>query len=148
MTVKKGGSALTRATADRLYKEVQERIREINADPTEPMCITEGLVFGSYINDPGKERPNDLDIAITVKARYADDIEKSHEMQYGRWNELIEAHPSYSSMPFAHYACEQDVRVRIKKGSKHIQLTDISNDWEIISADVFQYFDVGDIARD
>lgn len=148
MTVKKGGTALLRKTADRLYKEVQERVRAINADPTEPLCITEGLVFGSYINEPEKERPNDLDIALTVEARYKGDKKRSTEMQYARWNELIQKHPSYANLPFAYTACCRDVIIRIRKNSKYIQISSISNDWDVIGEAKYEYFDVGEIAMD
>jgi len=59
-----------RSTADRLRKEVEERIRSFNADNRRTLCVTRAVIFGSYVNDPGKEMLSDLDVGLEMGNRF------------------------------------------------------------------------------
>jgi predicted nucleotidyltransferase len=57
---------VTRATAERLLKEVIDRARRFNAVPGHVIEIAELIVFGSYL-DPTKDRLGDLDLAVKFR---------------------------------------------------------------------------------
>ena len=59
-----------RSTADRLRKGVEERIRSYNADNRRSLCVTGAVIFGSYVNDPGKEMLSDLDVGLEMGNRF------------------------------------------------------------------------------
>ena len=73
MTSNRKDRKMKRSTADRLLEEIQERILEVNENPDYCYRVTEALVFGSYVNDPGREMLSDLDIAIRLEAKYPRD---------------------------------------------------------------------------
>jgi hypothetical protein len=64
-------SPVTRATAERLLKEVIERAQCFNAAPGHLVEIAELVVFGSYL-DPTVDRLGDLDLAVKVRQLRAD----------------------------------------------------------------------------
>ncbi len=59
---------LRRATAERLIEQVVERAREINLDDRLAYRVCWLALFGSSL--AGVERPNDVDIASSLKARF------------------------------------------------------------------------------
>jgi hypothetical protein len=61
-------SPLRRATAGRLIAEVVERARIINRDNEFAYCVQRLAVFGSFVN--GAQRPNDVDVACKLAARF------------------------------------------------------------------------------
>jgi hypothetical protein len=62
---------VTRATAERLLKEVIERAQCFNAAPRHLVEIAELVVFGSYL-DPTVDRLGDLDLAVKFRELRAD----------------------------------------------------------------------------
>lgn len=93
-TLKGGGLALAnaskpikRATADRLVRELLERVRGINANPRYLFWVDKVLAFGSYLTDA--EVLGDVDVAVELTPRIED--KKQHfEMsrQYAKDAEL------------------------------------------------------------
>jgi hypothetical protein len=62
---------VTRATAERLLKEVIERAQCFNAAPGHLVEVAELVVFGSYL-DPTVDRLGDLDLAVKFRELRAD----------------------------------------------------------------------------
>ena len=60
--------ALARSTAERLVSGVVERARLINADDDWAYRVAMLVVFGSFV--VGAERPNDVDVACSLKPRW------------------------------------------------------------------------------
>lgn len=61
---------LKRSTADRYVGEVAERIREVNTHQTYCFAVRRAVVFGSYVNEPGKQMLGDLDVAVLLEPKY------------------------------------------------------------------------------
>ncbi len=55
---------VTRKTANRVYFEFMERVKEVNNDPRFLMKVKKVVVFGSYLGDSPKL--NDIDIAVEL----------------------------------------------------------------------------------
>ena len=55
---------VTRKTADRVYSEFLERVKQVNSDPRFLMKVKKVVVFGSYLGDSPKL--NDIDIAVEL----------------------------------------------------------------------------------
>lgn len=84
-----------RSTADRLRKEVEERIRSFNADNRRTLCVTRAVIFGSYVNDPGKEMLSDLDVGLEMGNRFEPDFllflkRKGKEKEFDQFQAFIE----------------------------------------------------------
>jgi hypothetical protein len=65
-----GSKPIKRATADRLLRELLERVEEINNGECYLYVVEYVGVFGSYLSDSATI--NDLDIAYTLKRRHED----------------------------------------------------------------------------
>ncbi len=138
-----------RSTADRLRKGVEERIRSFNADNRRTLCVTRAVIFGSYVNDPGKEMLSDLDIGIKLTDRYEGEICKTaFELEY---DEILERCPSYRhrlEMPVAMWGLTYDDALRyLRNRSHYISFHPIGEDAAIFS-NVTLEIDVGDTDRD
>jgi len=83
LAIATAASPLRRATAERLIAEVVERARIINADSEFAYCVQRLVVFGSFVN--GSQRPNDIDVACTLVARF--DGEKQRALEDERRGE-------------------------------------------------------------
>jgi hypothetical protein len=59
---------LRRATAQRLIEDVVERARLVNLDDGSAYRVQRLVVFGSFLT--GAERPNDVDVACSLVARF------------------------------------------------------------------------------
>ncbi len=55
---------VTRKTADRVYSEFLERVKQVNSDPRFIVKVKKVVVFGSYLGDSTKL--NDIDIAVEL----------------------------------------------------------------------------------
>ena len=56
--------SVTRKTANRIYFEFMERVKQVNNDPCFLMKVKKVVVFGSYLGDAPKL--NDIDIAVEL----------------------------------------------------------------------------------
>jgi len=56
--------SVTRKTANRIYFEFMERVKQVNNDPCFLMKVKKVVVFGSYLGDSPKL--NDIDIAVEL----------------------------------------------------------------------------------
>ena len=65
-----------RKTADRLVREVQERINEVNRDPMYCYRIERAVIFGSYVNAPERDMIGDVDFALKIESKYEKDSEE------------------------------------------------------------------------
>ena len=70
---------MTRTTADALLQKLLDRVLEVNARADFLYTIVRVDVFGSYLSD--RPRINDLDLAIELRARLADDDAHSDACQ-------------------------------------------------------------------
>ena len=55
---------VTRKTANRIFSEFMDRVRQVNSDPSFLVKVKKVLVFGSYLTDA--LRINDIDIAVEL----------------------------------------------------------------------------------
>lgn len=62
---------IKRATADRLLKELLERVEIVNDSPEYLYWVVEVIVFGSYL-DPKRLTMSDIDIAVGLEAKEKD----------------------------------------------------------------------------
>lgn len=69
---------IKRATADRLLKELLERVEEINKSKAYLYKVTEVVVFGSYL-DESRTKLSDLDVSVDIR-RKEPNIKKHVEM--------------------------------------------------------------------
>lgn len=69
MTSRRKDRKMHRSTADRLLREVTDRIAEANGNEDYAYRITEAYVFGSYVNSD-KDMLSDLDIAIRLEQKW------------------------------------------------------------------------------
>jgi len=53
-----------RKTADRIFSEFMDRVRQVNSDPSFLVKVKKVLVFGSYLTDA--LRINDIDVAVEL----------------------------------------------------------------------------------
>jgi len=53
-----------RRTADRIFSEFMDRVRQVNSDPSFLVKVKKVLVFGSYLTDA--LRINDIDVAVDL----------------------------------------------------------------------------------
>ncbi len=68
--------SVTRETADRVFSEFLERVKQVNSDPCFLMKVKKAVVFGSYLGDSA--RLNDIDIAVEL------DWKEDHPRLLGR----------------------------------------------------------------
>ncbi len=86
----KAGKPITRRTADRLIEEFLTRVNEINACNDYAFCVTQVIIFGSYLSD--SPTLGDVDLSIELSHRYDDPQEHKrnreeriqHALQEGR----------------------------------------------------------------
>jgi predicted nucleotidyltransferase len=124
---------VTRATAERLLKEVIERAQRFNSTPGHLVEVAELIVFGSYL-DPATDRLGDLDLA--VKLRNRTDATGDEFIQ-----ELL-AYADASGRQFKNFNArlswpENEARLALKKRSPTINITtqDVStltDRWEVV----------------
>ena len=55
---------VTRKTANRIFSEFMDRVRQVNSDPSFLVKVKKILVFGSYLTDA--LRINDIDVAVEL----------------------------------------------------------------------------------
>ena len=55
---------VTRKTANRIFSEFMDRVRQVNSDPSYLVKVKKVLVFGSYLTDA--LRINDIDVAVEL----------------------------------------------------------------------------------
>ncbi len=53
---------ITRKTANKIFSEFMDRVRQVNSDPSFLVKVKKVLVFGSYLTDA--PRINDIDVAV------------------------------------------------------------------------------------
>ena len=136
-----------RSTADRLRKGVEERIRSFNADNRRSLCVTGAVIFGSYVNDPGKEMLSDLDVGLEMGNRFEGEAHRrcadEERIRTRR------ATPSVADDFMVYMAIpENNLLKHIRNRSKYISLHPMSEteNKAIFSKDVLE-LDVGDINR-
>lgn len=71
----KAGKPVPRASAERILREFLDRVRSVNERSDLAHSVETVVVFGSYLSD--RHHLNDLDIAVELKRRGADDA--AHE---------------------------------------------------------------------
>lgn len=136
-----------RSTADRLRKGVEERIRSFNADNRRTMCVTRAVIFGSYVNDPGKEMLSDLDVGLEIENRFTGEIHRRCADE-----ERIRTRRAMPSVgdDFVVYMAvpENNLMKHIRNRSKYISLHLMceTENKAIFSKEVLE-LDVGDIDR-
>ncbi len=87
----KASKPVKRASAGTVLRELLDRVKAINNRQNLPYRVESVVVFGSYLSEA--KRVNDLDVAVELKPRSADDAawerpcEASHERAAadGRW---------------------------------------------------------------
>jgi len=81
------GKPIKRKTADRLFAAFLDRVRQTNETDYYLYRVTRVVVFGSYL-DQDKQELNDLDLAIDLAAKQADE-RKQQELMEAR---IVDAH--------------------------------------------------------
>jgi len=127
---KKSWTPMRRTTADTLLAQVLERVAVVNA-PTSPYAyqVASVWVFGSYLK--GADRPNDLDIAVQLKARYDDQrqAQTKEERREGCPDHIARVWLDRLSWP------ETEVQRFLKSGSPRISLHDDDDLAWVIASD-------------
>ena len=148
MTCDRKDLKMHRKTADRLLRELTERIAVYNDNPWKPYAITRAVVFGSYVNNPERELLSDLDIGVQLDPRYQGKISKTaFELEY---EEILERCPSYRHRwEYPHCLLSvtyYDAIIYLRKRSGYISIHDIDSDKAIFTKRI-QEIDVGEIDR-
>ena len=144
MTVKSKEYKMNRKTADRLKNELEQRIQKWNADPSHPYAIERAVIFGSYVNEPEKDKISDLDIATSIIPRYDSDMQR--EKEYAEYESLCADFPSYRQYE-PYLACYRATVVALKAGSHYIQMTNLSTDKEAVFSKDTLELNVGEIKK-
>ncbi len=119
---------VSRKTADRVFSEFMDRVKQVNSDPRFLMKVKKVVVFGSYLGDSPKL--NDIDIAVELdwkedhprfvgKKRPQAVLDYAHEAQTKgrRFNTFIDI----ISWP------EDEVKLYLKSRSRTLSLHPISD---------------------
>lgn len=71
MTSRRKDVRIRRSTADRMVKELQERILEINSDDRYAYKVGRAVIFGSYVNSDC-DTLGDIDVGYLLEKRFSD----------------------------------------------------------------------------
>ena len=126
MTVNDKGRTMKRSTADRLLDGVRERIIQANRNEDFACRVERAVVFGSYVNEPDRDRIGDLDIAIRLVDRYP-----KGEMNIVRQRKIREA-PGHMDTIYAMSWYREEVYRFIRNRSPYIQILDMDLDAEAV----------------
>jgi predicted nucleotidyltransferase len=111
---------LTRETARRKLDEFLERVREVNRDDRLAYRVRRVVVFGSYLTE--RERINDVDVAVDLEKRYADDEDMA--VRQARIRETDAAGRQFASYAERVFWPQIEVLLRLKARSRAISLHD------------------------
>ncbi len=140
---------IRRATADKLLKGLTERIAEYNDNPYKPYYVKRAVVFGSYVNNPGREMLSDLDIGINLDLRYDDDA-LTEILIRSDCLDILSRHPSYDGRwgkPLYPILLSYRGAVRfLRNRSPYISIHKIGSDSTIFSG-VTKEIDIGAVNR-
>lgn len=109
---------LRRATARRLIDEVVERARAINGDNEFAYRVQRLVVFGSFL--AGAERPNDVDIACSLVARFDGERQRVLEDERRRNKGSFANTSEWAAWP------KLEVLKKLKSGSRGLSVQEIS----------------------
>lgn len=137
-----------RATADKLLKGLTERIAEHNDNPYKPYFVERAVVFGSYVNDPGREMLSDLDIGLKLGYRYEGDF--SDRVMYSDYQDILTRCPSYAGMgeePMYIWELTFQETLRFLRNRSHYISVHLIGQDEAIFSGVTKEIEVGTINR-
>ena len=126
MTVKDKGRMMKRSTADRLLDGVRERIILVNGNDDFACRVDRAVVFGSYVNEPGRDRIGDLDIAVRLVDRYPK--EQMTRVRQRKYQEAPRHMDDISAMSWY----REEVYRFIRNRSPYIQIMDLDNNREAV----------------
>ena len=118
-----------RETADRVFSEFLERVKQVNSDPCFLMKVKKVVVFGSYLGD--SPRLNDIDIAVEL------DWKQDHSwfLGKGRAQAVLDyAHEAQNRgrrfSPFTDQLAwpEDEVKLYLKSRSRTLSIHSISDE--------------------
>lgn len=110
---------LTRKTADRLLREVVERMSEVNAGDF-AVRVLSAFVFGSYL-DPTRDRINDVDVAVVLGPRLADpDAQFASRM--ARIKQARATGRQFSNLSVEMFWPEMEVYLALRRRSRGLSL--------------------------
>ena len=149
MTSKSKDNKMHRATADKLKRELTERIVSYNANEDNPIVINRAVIFGSYVNNPEREMLSDLDVGIEYGPRY--EGEKQKKIVDDSFEYITMIAPSYerkfSNPLFGKWdAARRFMAIGLRGGSHYISIHRINEDAAIFDKKV-EEIDVGEIVR-
>lgn len=74
LSIASAARPIRRATADRLLRELLDRVDAVNADAALVYCVTEVAVFGSYLGSD--DTLSDVDVGVRVESRLPPDVDR------------------------------------------------------------------------
>ena len=117
--IAKAGKPVSRQSAERTLREFLNRVRSVNQRRELAYVVESVVVFGSYLSD--KNQLNDLDIAVELKAREADEVaqEKLRKESLAR---AFESGRRFGNIVEEVYWPDREVLLILKNRSRTISL--------------------------
>lgn len=126
MTVGNKAFAMKRSTADRLMEGIRERIILANLDNGFACRVERAVVFGSYVNEPERDRIGDLDLAVRLVDRYPK--ERMREVCMEKFREA----PGHMDEVSVMFWYREEVYRFIRNRSPFIQIMDLNCNAEAV----------------
>jgi len=114
---------IKRTTADKLLVGLQQRIIEANRNRCFLFRIKRAVVFGSYVNEPDRDRVGDLDIGIEWEPKVPLNSDRMHRKQ--------KEYPGSDWLSAMNWPKEEVVRF-LRNRSAYISIHDFAIDSEAI----------------
>lgn len=112
---------LRRSTVERLLKEVVERAKAINENDAYAFRVARIVLFGSALGT--KERPNDIDLAVTLSKRHQDPAEQRRAEELRRRGALAGGR-RFPNITAEVFWPETEVRLALKGRARGLSLLD------------------------
>jgi predicted nucleotidyltransferase len=117
----KAGKPVSRESAERILREFLIRAQSVNEQLQLAYVVESVVVFGSYLSN--KKQLNDLDIAVELKAREADNAAQEN-LRKERLAKAFESGRRFSNIVAEVFWPEKEVLLILKNRSRTISLCD------------------------
>jgi predicted nucleotidyltransferase len=117
--IAKAGKPVSRKSTERILREFLNRVRSVNKHRQLAYVVESVVVFGSYLS--GKKQLNDLDIAVELKAREADDATQE-KLRKESLAKAFESGRRFGNIVEELYWPEREVILILKNRSRTISL--------------------------